>query len=233
MPGGLYVNYGSGFQLKDSGTCKRQGDGSECEIYAHNGSGWDKIYPRYVSWSLPNGGNGGIGLSTIRSGYGGTSWRVGRAMQGYYTGKEGNSQQSIGHIYWNGGKPSIPGLVSVDRVRFSIWRNVNTGWYNNAVTGMLRCSNQTNSGTFNGCVGVVQGSPRFDFTWNVGGTMTTIDNNANLNNFMYQFLTNGTYQALCLYTGETGGSWYNGGCYSANYAGSTSISIEIWATRQA
>lgn len=238
---GLYIHNGSGYQLKDSGACFRKtGSGnSECEIFARTGSGWQKIYPRYVSWSLPNGGQGGIGLSTIRSGYGGTNWKVGRAMQGFYTGKEGNSQQSIGHIYWNWGKPSISGLVSIDRVAFSIWRNVNTGWYNRVITGSLRCSNyDTNTivnraGSFNGCVGTVQNSPRFDFTWNVGNTLTTIDNNGSLNNFMYQFLTNGGYQSLCLYTGETGGSWYNGGCYSANYAGTTSVSIEIWATVQA
>lgn len=229
---GLYINKGNGMQIQNSGVCKKQGDRSECEIYAHTGSGWTKIYPRQQDYNIPNGSNGGIGLSTVRSGY--SSWKTGRAMQGYYSGNEGRPLQSIGHIFWNNGKPTFPGtLVGISRVRLSIIRNINTGSYNSTVTGYLRMSNLRNSGTWNQCIGTVQSSPQFTFTWGVGGTTTTIDNNANLNDFMYKFFTNGTYQSLCLYTGETGANVsYGGGNWSRNYAGTSSVSIEIWAQYQ-
>lgn len=229
---GLYIHNGNGFQLQNAGVCKKQGDGSECEIYAYD---WNnaayKIYPREQSWSMPNGGNGGIGLITFRSNYPNTT--PDRAMQGWYGGYSGGSGQQIGNIYWRGGKPSVPGtLVRVDRVRFEIYRNVNTGWYNQARTCVLHMSPETTGGSFSSQVGAVAGSPSFSFTWGVGGTSTVIDNNSGLNDFFYSFLSNGYYQSISLYNGESSGSGYRGEKFSTNYAGTRNVNIEIWATYQ-
>lgn len=229
---GLYIHNGNGFVRQNSGACKRQGNGSECEIYAFNGGAF-KIYPREQSTSISPGSNGGIGFYTVRQNYSNTYSN--KAMQGYYGGysSTGSSGQSIGHIYWRGGKPHINNLIRVDRVRFSIGRNVHTGWYNNYITGYLRMSNISNSGSYSQCIGTVQGSPQFTFSWAPYNQTTTIDYNGDLNNFMYRFLTDSRYQALCLYTGETyGNKPYNGEYYSANYAGTNNVSIEIWATYQ-
>ena len=158
----------------------------------------------------------------------------GKANQGWYGGWYGRngSGQQIGNIYWRGGKPSLPGLVSIDRVSFSIARNVHVGWYNNVRTCTLHMSTETTGGSFSSQVGTVAASPSFSFSWNVGGTTTTIDNNGDLNNFFYHFFTNG-YQSISLYNGESSGSGYRGEKYSTNYAGTSSVSIQIWATCQA
>ena len=231
---GLYVRTGNGWQLKDSGTCyKKTGSGnSECEIFARTGSGWQKIYPRYVSKQVNPGDSGGLAYITFRSNY--SNKVEGKANQGWYGGwyGRGGSGQQIGNIYWRGGKPSLPGLVSIDRVRFEIARNVHVGWYNNVRTCTLHMSTETTGGSFSSQVGTVASSPSFSFSWNVGGTTTAIDNNGSLNNFFYSFFTN-NYQSISLYNGESSGSGYNGEKYSTNYAGTSSVSIQIWATRQA
>lgn len=229
---GLYINTGNGMVLQNSGVCKRQGDKSECEIYAHNGSQWNKIYPRQQDWNLPSGANGGIAFCTFRQNY--SNLYTNKAMQGWYGGYTGSSSgQQIGNIYWRNGKPTAPGtLVSVDRVRFSINRNVHTGWYNNTITGYLRMSPNTNNGTFASQVDAVRNSPQFTFSWLPYGNTTTIDNNSGLNNFFYQFLSNSYYNSITLYSGETSGSGYAGERYSANYAGTMNVQVEIWAKYQ-
>lgn len=121
------------------------------------------------------------------------------------------------------------GLLRVDRVKFQIYRNVNTGWYNNNVTGVLRFNNVTTGSNFSTAKSNVQGST-FSFTWLKGGQTTTIDNDSNLNTFMYNFLKSGC-QSLCLYNGETyADKPYGSDKMSTNYAGTKNVYIEMWVT---
>ena len=231
---GLYIHNGSSFVRQNSGVCKRQGSGAECEIYAYNSSGSAfKIYPREISYTINPSASGGIALDTATEV---NWWREDKAMQGYYSssGSYTTTGENIGMIYWRNGKPKPPGtIVDVTNVQFSIKRNVNTGWYNNRITGYLGLSNITNSGSFASAKSYVKSHARWSFDWNVGGTTTTISNNSGLNSLIKTFLTTSSAKALCLYSGETSGINYNGEWMSRNYAGSSSISIKIWLTYEA
>lgn len=231
---GLYIHNGSSYVLQNNGVCKRLGYNTEAEIYAYNSSGGTfKIYPREQSKNIPPSANGGLVMSTVSQNYG-TSWKASKAMQGYFNGYEGNPGQRIGHIFWKNGKPSSSGLIRVDRVKMTIKRNINTGWYNNEITGYLGMSNLSygdiGNKRFSDCSSFVRNHSKFSFSWVKGGGTTTVDNNSSLNNFIYNFLTTSGAHSLCLDSNESSGIYYKGQRFSANYAGTSAFSIEIWAT---
>ncbi len=122
------------------------------------------------------------------------------------------------------------GLLRVDRVRFEIYRNVNTGWYNNNIIGTLRFNNVTSDNSnFNTAKSNVQGD-KYEFTWLKGGQTTVIDNDPKLNTFMYNFLKSGC-KSLCLYNGENSPNKpYGNDKMSTNYAGTKNVYIEMWVT---
>ncbi len=89
---GLYIHNGSGWVLQNNGHATRQGGYGEAEIFAHNGGGWEKIYPREQSFSADTGNNGGFSMRTVSQNYG-TYYKEGVAHQGTTSGPEGKPRR--------------------------------------------------------------------------------------------------------------------------------------------
>ncbi len=124
-------------------------------------------------------------------------------------------------------------LIRVDNVELTITRNVHTG-ANRGITGTLRFANAT-SGRFNDLIGYVRNSPSVTFPLGAFGVRTTTSDDADLNDFMYQFLTTGDAVALALYNGESSNNAWtsrNGQKGSANYCGTSDVYIKVWMTYQ-
>lgn len=224
--GALYIHNGNSWVIQNNNACKKLGDRSECEIFAHNGSGWEKIYPREQGGSTTQNDYGGISCYGVRQQWGNNC--PGEIMQGWVAAN-GKGGRVIGYMWWNNGKPLPSGrLISVNKVEISLHRTQRTG-YNRRVTGMLGVANSKNAKP-SAVDGYIKSHPRAGFTigaWDEWYTATS-DSFPGLKDVVYSFLTSGDAQALVTYNDETSRAWTSGSeSGSANYFRATGIRIKI------